>query len=357
MSKGIDVSSNNGTVDWNAVKSAGYGDFAIIRCGYGSDYTSQDDKQFTRNIQQCEALGIPYGIYLYSYAINTSEAQNEANHALRLLKQVGNNFKYGVWFDMEDADNYKRKKGMPSNSTLVDICYTFCSKLEEKGYYTGIYASLSWLNNQLNNSKLDKFDKWVAQWSSKCTYKKSYSIWQYTSSLIIGGKRFDSNQLINDFSSSQNTPSSSKPSTSTPTCTGDITYKVYDNVKKCYLPSVINATDFAGNRGHSIGGIKAKCKSGNIYMKCHIIGKKNWEDTVTLNADNYNSSSSNAFSGILGKNIDMVKIWSDYGYVEYRVSPVNGNYYAWLSSKNVNNGGANSYAGVKGKAIDRIQMR
>lgn len=146
-------------------------------------------------------------------------------------------------------------------------------------------------------------------------------------------------------------------SNSTPTCTGDITYKVYDNVKKCYLPSVVNATDFAGNRGHSIGGIKAKSKNGNIYMKCHIIGKKNWEDTVTLNADNYNSSSSNAFSGILGKNIDMVKIWSDYGYVDYRVSPVNGNYYAWVSSKNVNSGGANSYAGVKGKAIDRIQMK
>lgn len=198
--KGIDVSKNNGTVDWNAVKKAGFGDFAIIRCGYGSDFTNQDDKQFLLNIRKCEELGIPYGIYLYSYALNTNEARSEANHVLRLLKNVGNNFKYGVWFDMEDADNYKKEKGMPSNSTLVDICYTFCEIVESKGYYTGIYASLSWLNNQLNNSKLDRFDKWVAQWNNKgCTYQKAYSIWQYTSNAIIGGKRFDANMLIKDF--------------------------------------------------------------------------------------------------------------------------------------------------------------
>ena len=86
--KGIDVSKNNGTVDWNAVKKAGVGDFAIIRCGYGSDFTNQDDKQFLLNIRKCEELGIPYGIYLYSYALNTNVARSEANHVLRLRRQL-----------------------------------------------------------------------------------------------------------------------------------------------------------------------------------------------------------------------------------------------------------------------------
>lgn len=104
---------------------------------------------------------------------------------------------------MEDADGYKRKNGMPSNATLVDICYTFCEKIESAGYYTGIYASLSWLNNQLNNSKLDRFDKWVAQWNNRCTYTKPYSIWQNTSNTIIGGKRFDGNYLIKEISGGQ----------------------------------------------------------------------------------------------------------------------------------------------------------
>lgn len=200
---GVDVSKHNGNVDWQTVKNAGYGSFAIIRAGYGGDYANQDDPQFERNVNECERLDIPYGVYLYSYALNTNDAKGEVNHILRLLKKVGKNFKYGVWFDMEDADNYKKNHGMPSNSTLVDICYTFCEAVESAGYYTGIYASLSWLNNQLNNSKLDRFDKWVAQWNNTgCTYKKTYSIWQNTNNVSIGGKRFDGNKLIRDFATS-----------------------------------------------------------------------------------------------------------------------------------------------------------
>lgn len=213
---GIDVSHNNGSVNWQTVKNAGFGDFAIIRMGYGGNYTNQDDKQFEKNISECERLGIPYGVYLYSYALNVENAKSEVEHAKRLLKKVGKNFKYGVWFDMEDADGYKKKHGMPSNSTLVDICYTFCEAVENSGYYVGIYASLSWLNNQLNNSKLDRFDKWVAQWNnSGCTYKKTYSIWQNTSNQIIGGKRFDANKLIRDFATNNISSNSNTTNVST----------------------------------------------------------------------------------------------------------------------------------------------
>lgn len=158
-----------------------------------------------------------------------------------------------------------------------------------------------------------------------------------------------------------------QPVTATPTptpkpsinFTGAITYRVYDNKKKIYLPEVVNVRDYAGNRGNPIGGIKAKCENGNLYIQSHIVGKakSDWEEVVTLNASNYNSSAGNAYSGILNKNIDCVKIWSDYGYVEYRVSPLNGNYYGWVDSRNRNNGTANSYAGVYGKAIDRLQMK
>ena len=210
---GVDVSKHNGNVDWQAVKNAGYGSFALIRAGYGGDYTNQDDPQFERNVNECERLGIPYGVYLYSYALNTNDAKGEVNHILRLLKKVGKHFKYGVWFDMEDADGYKKEHGMPSNSTLVDICYTFCLAVEQAGYFTGIYASKSWLENQLKSSKLDRFAKWLAQWSSKPTYSGSYVIWQYTSSQMINGKRFDANQLIKDFvTSSQGGSTSSKKS-------------------------------------------------------------------------------------------------------------------------------------------------
>ena len=62
----IDVSKWQGVINWDAVNVAIDG--AIIQCGFGDDITSQDDPYFLRNIQECDRLGIPYGIYLYSYA-------------------------------------------------------------------------------------------------------------------------------------------------------------------------------------------------------------------------------------------------------------------------------------------------
>ena len=129
--KGIDVSVHNGNINWERVQNSGI-DFAIIRCGYGENLANQDDAYFYRNVSECERLGIPYGIYIYSYALTEKGASSEADHVLRLIK--GHNPSLGVWFDMEDADHYKEKNGMPSNETLVNICITFCEKIKSKGY-------------------------------------------------------------------------------------------------------------------------------------------------------------------------------------------------------------------------------
>lgn len=181
---GIDVSHHNGKIDWEEVKKSGIG-FAIIRVGYGQDIQSQDDKMFKYNISECERLGIPYGVYLYSYALNVEHAKSEADHVLRLIN--GHNPEYGIWYDLED-DDYKIQNGMPSNETFVDIAETFCEIIKSKGYNNvGIYGNIYWLNYIINSSRLDKYNKWVAQWSDKCTYEKNYIMWQYTDSGKVGG--------------------------------------------------------------------------------------------------------------------------------------------------------------------------
>ena len=188
--KGVDISEHNGSVNFSTLKNNGV-EFVIIRLGYGSNYTNQDDKRFAENVKKAEAAGMPWGAYLYSYAKNTSMAKSEAEHALRLLK--GKTPLYGVWYDVEDPQI--------SGVDVVATSQTFCDAMENAGYYAGIYASLSWLNNQLGSSKLDKYDKWVAQWNSSCTYKKSYGIWQYTDKLVISGKNFDGNWAYKDYPS------------------------------------------------------------------------------------------------------------------------------------------------------------
>jgi len=182
--KGIDVSKHQGIIDWEKVKKSDI-DFAIIRCGYGSNLASQDDEMYLRNINECERLGIPYGVYIYSYALNVEQAKSEAEHVLRLIK--GYNPQLGIWFDMEDADGYKERNGMPSNKTLADICITFCETIKANGYNVGIYANLDWLYNKINDSRLDIYNKWVAQWNDVCTYNKSYVMWQYTDKGVVDG--------------------------------------------------------------------------------------------------------------------------------------------------------------------------
>jgi len=190
--KGIDVSYHQGTINWELVKPNI--DFAILRCGYGRDEVSQDDKEFIRNANECTRLGIPFGVYLYSYAKNTSDATSEANHALRLIKDY--KLEYPVFYDVED-----RIQEPLTDQQLTNICTTFCNILEENNYYVGIYANLFWLTTKLNSNELDKYDKWLAEWRSEPTYTKPFGVWQYSSNGTINGinTRVDMNIAYKDY--------------------------------------------------------------------------------------------------------------------------------------------------------------
>ena len=156
--RGIDISAHQGNIDLAAIKNNI--DFVIIRVGYGVNGTL--DTKFKRNADLCKQLGIPFGFYWYSYALNAEGASREAQACIRAIEPYKNDYSMGVWFDMEDADGYKKRNGMPSNARLVSMCDNFCSALEKAGYHAGIYASLSWFNNQLNDALLNKYAKWVA---------------------------------------------------------------------------------------------------------------------------------------------------------------------------------------------------
>ena len=185
---GIDISEFNGDVDIAGLK--GQIDFVIIRCGYGSNYVNQDDTQYEANVRKCEEAGIPYGVYLYSYAKTTAMAESEIAHTLRLRQ--GKNPLYGGWYDVED-------RSLPTGTQLIDNCVTYCSGMERAGYYCGIYSNLNWFNTRLNNPRLDPYDKWVAQWNDTLNYDKPFGIWQFTNSAVLNGRRFDMDRAYKDY--------------------------------------------------------------------------------------------------------------------------------------------------------------
>ena len=196
MLKGIDVSNHQGGIDWLAVKNDGI-DFAIIRSSYG---WFTEDSMFRHNVNGCEAVGLPYGLYHYSYARNLEEAKIEVEGLIRLANSC--NPSYPIIIDMEDADNWKKNNGNPNNDMLVQILEYQCKKIEEAGYYAMIYANLDWFTNRLNDSRLDRFDKWLAQWYVDSP-AMNCGIWQYGANGVVAGinGNVDVNYSYNDYSS------------------------------------------------------------------------------------------------------------------------------------------------------------
>ncbi len=178
--RGIDVSYHNGVIDWAKAKKAGV-DYAIIRCGYGMNENAQDDKQWKNNVNGCIENGIPFGVYIYSYADTTARAKSEAEHVLRLIK--GYDFDYPIYYDLEEKDIREKL----SKKQIADIATTFCNIIENAGYEVGIYANKDWFTNYLTDSRFNQWEKWVAQYNVNCDYKGEYSMWQCSSQGKVDG--------------------------------------------------------------------------------------------------------------------------------------------------------------------------
>ena len=133
------------------------------------------------NADECTRLGIPFGVYIYSYALNTDEARSEAEHVLRLVE--GYDLSLPVYLDLED----ERYTGRLSNKEIADIAEVFCETIQSAGYEVGIYANLDWFRNRLTDWRFGQWTRWVAQYNYECNYEKNYSMWQCTSTGFVDG--------------------------------------------------------------------------------------------------------------------------------------------------------------------------
>ena len=173
---GVDVSHHQGQINWEKVKADGI-DFAIIRCGYAEDNPEYDDRYWQYNMSECERLGIPYGVYLYSYAESVKDALSEAEHVLRLIE--GCNLSMPVYWDLEDSI-------LPMDK-LEEMSIAFCGRISEAGYPVGIYANLNWWTYYLTEPCYDNWHRWVARWNESCGYDGELAIWQYYNKGVVDG--------------------------------------------------------------------------------------------------------------------------------------------------------------------------
>lgn len=183
MKKGIDVSEHNGLINWEQVQP--HLDFVMIRAGYGQGTI---DKQFRRNIEACNRLGIPVGVYWFSYATDVAAAKREANFCLEAIKPY--KVDYPVAFDFEyDSVSYARKKGITIRKVLSsEMAKAFCGAVESAGYHALNYSNRDYLANYFDATV--KYDVWLAEWPASVDLTKEKPgcvMWQYSSKGNVPG--------------------------------------------------------------------------------------------------------------------------------------------------------------------------
>ena len=152
--KGIDVSSYQGTPDWQKVKAAGV-NVAILRI----HQKNGPDQSFEHNYRGCKSNSILIGGYKYSYALTPDQGIEEAEDVIEVLN--GRGLDFPVFYDLE----WKNQR-MLGSTAVEEIALAFLDRIKKAGYKVGIYCNKDWYNNVLT-AKLRSYDCWLASYPAK----------------------------------------------------------------------------------------------------------------------------------------------------------------------------------------------
>lgn len=186
LTMGIDMSQWQGNVDWEKIKDSGV-DFVMLRLGYGKGrYGSKHctmDSKFQSYVKGAKKVGLPIGIYFYSYAKNPKQALAEAEYTIEHLEGV--DVAFPVAYDIEDASIVKAT----NKATRTEMARTYMETIKAAGYTPMFYCNQNWYDNYLDADKLEDYEFWYARYTyvepDRNTY--DYGMWQATSTQKLSG--------------------------------------------------------------------------------------------------------------------------------------------------------------------------
>ena len=188
--KVMDISEHQGQIsNWEGIIKDNDIDAVIVRIGY----SGAEDKHLAHNISELNRLGVPYGIYLYTYASTEAEGVEDAEQTINLIKKYNIKPTYPIYFDLEDWRYTNGAKSAPTDTTTwVKIWKAYRDKMAKAGYTNvRIYSYQYLLQNRLNDPEILKHVDWVAAYTPQLTYQLPYSQpswgWQYTDKEFVTG--------------------------------------------------------------------------------------------------------------------------------------------------------------------------
>ena len=188
--KVMDVSEHQGLIkNWEGIIKDNDIDAVIVRIGY----SGAEDKYLANNISELNRLGVPYGIYLYTYASTEADGVEDAEQTLKLIKKYNIKPTYPIYFDLEDWRYTNGAKSAPTDTTTwVKIWKAYRDTMAKAGYTNvRIYSYQYLLQNRLNDPEILKYVDWVAAYTPQLTYQLPYSQpswgWQYTDKEFVTG--------------------------------------------------------------------------------------------------------------------------------------------------------------------------
>lgn len=194
---GVDLSKQNGDVNFNSLKAAGV-DYVMIRLG-GRGYSTGQislDENFKKNIEGAAAAGLDIGVYFYSQAISQEEALQEVNFVIQNLEPYRASVKYPIAFDMEFVANDTARIDSLSKDEKTNIATSFLESVKAAGYVPMLYGDKEWLIKEIDLARLQSYDVWLVQEQELPDYPYQFTMWQYSTEGVVNGVTGDANLNI-----------------------------------------------------------------------------------------------------------------------------------------------------------------
>ena len=173
MLQGIEISAEQGDIDWKKVKENKSINFAILRAGIGNE----TDKKFEDNYKAAKNSGIPLGVYWVAKSTDISEAEVECEKFKNILE--GKQIEFPIYYVIEEEAFY-----LEWDSILSVFQNTFISTK----YLRGLRAKQSKIQKYFDNDEFEGYEVWM---SDIC---KSYPelnvdtyVWNYNNEGKIDG--------------------------------------------------------------------------------------------------------------------------------------------------------------------------